>query len=283
MPVQIEFINLIARIDRIQQKYPGGFDACLSDHQDELGIVAWHDDHLFRTGAMSPIDMESIVEFWESKGLTGAKSCDGQMHWIDFCVVDSIFGPTYICPWIELTGYRSVKLFGSQDIRFVGRASNFRDLLELKHNGPKLNIDKAWEFMNNTIFRLAPYSRPLNSVELGWAQDSEVPNPSRILVCEVEQMPFPKDLDLAYSAKKIRFLGPATVGITLNHLIVVLKGYYSEGLMRHELRHCQQWQTASSPLSFLREYIQQVYADGYDSCSLEKDARAFGAIRQFQN
>lgn len=279
MPVKLELINLIVRIDRIQQKYPGGFEACLVDHTGQLGSIAWHDEALFRTGAMSPHDMGSLVEFWESKGLTGAKDCDGQMHWIDFCVVDSIFGPTLTCPWLEITNHGEANLFGSKSESVVGRPSNYDEIQKLRKNGPMVNIDKAWEFVNNTVYRLAPQSRNLNSQELNWAHDSEVQSPSLVRVVEVDQMPFPEDADLANAAKKLRFLGPATIGFTFKNLIVVLQGNYSEELMRHELRHCQQWQSATSPLSFLREYISQIYNYGYDSCALEKDARAFGSKR----
>lgn len=64
----------------------------------------WHDDHLLRDGAMSAMDVESLVKFWESKGLSAMRSVNGQEVWDDLCVVNALsVVPTAPCEWIEVS------------------------------------------------------------------------------------------------------------------------------------------------------------------------------------
>lgn len=66
MAVQLEFINFIAPIETINEKYPGGWEQRLKDHQNLIGGRVWFDDYLFRDGAMNPMDIGSLVEEWKS-------------------------------------------------------------------------------------------------------------------------------------------------------------------------------------------------------------------------
>ena len=61
MAVQLEFINFIAPIETINEKYPGGWEQRLKDHQNLIGGRVWFDDYLFRDGAMNPMDIGSLV------------------------------------------------------------------------------------------------------------------------------------------------------------------------------------------------------------------------------
>ena len=103
MAIALEFIDLIIPIPVIEEKYPGGFDQCLLDHAELIGGAVWYDDNLFRTGAMSPHDIESLVEEWEKIGLEPTDLRDGMRIWKDLCVVESMSGSgtTLPCDWLS--------------------------------------------------------------------------------------------------------------------------------------------------------------------------------------
>lgn len=104
MPIQLEFINFIVPRKRIEQKYPGGWEQCLSDHKDLIGGRVWYDDQLFRDGAMNPVDIDSLLEEWSHKGFTTHQE-DDDPRWLDVCVVEAISGgATLPCDWIEVEG-----------------------------------------------------------------------------------------------------------------------------------------------------------------------------------
>lgn len=100
MAINTEFIDLIVPIETIRRKYPGGWAQCLKDHAPLLGGRVWHDDYLLRDGAMNPIDMQRLVEEWESLGFTFTAVVNGKKHWMDFCVHDMMMGVTLPCAWI---------------------------------------------------------------------------------------------------------------------------------------------------------------------------------------
>ena len=103
MAIALEFINLIVPIATIRTKYPGGWEKCLADHADVLGGRVWHDEHLFRDGAMSPHDMKWLVDHWTELGLTPFRTRGGQRKWHDMCVVEEMFGGlTLDCDWLEI-------------------------------------------------------------------------------------------------------------------------------------------------------------------------------------
>ena len=103
MAVALEFIDFIVPRAVIEEKYPGGWDKCLKDHAYALGRRVWHDEHLFRDGAMNPRDIQILVEEWIDLGFEAFVDVDGQKHWKDCCVVEHMFGgPTLPCDWIEI-------------------------------------------------------------------------------------------------------------------------------------------------------------------------------------
>jgi hypothetical protein len=53
MAIALEFIDLIVPISKIREKYPGGCEACLRDHEHLLGGRIWYDEHLFREWLMN--------------------------------------------------------------------------------------------------------------------------------------------------------------------------------------------------------------------------------------
>ena len=96
MAVFLEFINLIIPRSVIEQKYPGGWAQCLAD---DCGM--WHDEHILRDGAMNPMDIETAVHSWESKGFRPIRSSHGKLVWNDLCVIEAMCRqPTLPCDWI---------------------------------------------------------------------------------------------------------------------------------------------------------------------------------------
>lgn len=116
MAIALEFIDFIVPIGIIRQKYPGGLEQCLRDHEPLIGGRVWFDEHLLRDGAMNPADIESLVEEWTSLGFQPTDEIDGQRVWQDCCIVESMLGgPTLPCEWIEFSeNGRSAWLKGTQ-------------------------------------------------------------------------------------------------------------------------------------------------------------------------
>jgi hypothetical protein len=101
MAIQLEFLNLIVPIQVIDRHYSGGFKALIAQHLSMFGVKLWHDEHLFRDGAMNPKDIEDLVEFWKEKGLKPFEERSGKKWWKDMCVVDFFGGSTLPCDWLE--------------------------------------------------------------------------------------------------------------------------------------------------------------------------------------
>lgn len=103
MAVALEFIDLIVPIELIRKKYTGGWDACLRNHKWSFGFCIWHDDHLFRDGAMNPADIRALIKEWEDRGFEPMEERNGVKVWKDLCVVEGMSGgPTLPCDWIEV-------------------------------------------------------------------------------------------------------------------------------------------------------------------------------------
>lgn len=102
MSIKCECIDLIIPISNIDNVYPGGFEQYKSDFAEDFGGRLWHDEFLFRDGAMNSIDIQLLVNQWEKLGLKGIIKIDGKKKWKDFCIVQSIMGgPTLPCDWID--------------------------------------------------------------------------------------------------------------------------------------------------------------------------------------
>ena len=66
-----------------------------------LGHGGWHDEFLYRTGAMNPVDVELLVKKFTEYGLEPVKTVKGKRQWNDLCVIDTYTGPTLPCDWVE--------------------------------------------------------------------------------------------------------------------------------------------------------------------------------------
>lgn len=103
MAIATEFIDLIIPIQTIRDKYPGGWEQCLKDHEHLINRRVWYDEYLFRDGAMNPMDIESLIEHWESMGFEGIVEKDGKKYWKDMCVFEGAFGgATLGCDWLAI-------------------------------------------------------------------------------------------------------------------------------------------------------------------------------------
>ena len=132
MAVQLEFINLIVPIETIKAKYPGGWEACLEDHRDAIGGRIWFDDYLFRDGAMNPMDMQFLIECWNSMGFETKREVDGTIVWQDVCVADSINGNSRPCDWLlHMDTEDAVYLKGTEPGPVIGR-----EQFKRAHKGP---------------------------------------------------------------------------------------------------------------------------------------------------
>ena len=127
MSIALEFIDFIVPIAKIKEKYPGGWEQCLKDHEYGIGRRNWYDEHLFRDGAMNPMDIKILVNYWRNLGFeTHKEDSDGNpIEWVDVCVYEDMFGgKTLKCDWIEydkvsdgvyLTGTEPGKLITRSD------------------------------------------------------------------------------------------------------------------------------------------------------------------------
>lgn len=103
MAIKLEFIDIIIPIAKVDLVYPGGFSQLKKDYSIDGNVTGrhWHDQYLFRDGAMNPMDIEELVTEWEKLGLKGIVEINGQKQWKDFCVVEGMYdGPTLPCDWL---------------------------------------------------------------------------------------------------------------------------------------------------------------------------------------
>jgi hypothetical protein len=99
--IALEFIDVVVPVELIRRKYPGGWDQCMRDHAAAIGRRVWHDDHLFRDGAMNPADVQLLLDRWSSAGFELTEARGDTRAWKDVCVVEVMFGgPTLPCDWL---------------------------------------------------------------------------------------------------------------------------------------------------------------------------------------
>ena len=101
MAIMTEFLNLIVPITVIEEKYPGGWDRCLKDHNVAIGGRVWFDDYLFRDGAMNPTAMAQLLNQWWKLGFECYAEKDGKKYWKDICVYEgTLDGAAMPCDWL---------------------------------------------------------------------------------------------------------------------------------------------------------------------------------------
>lgn len=102
MAVELEFINLIIPIEKIEEYYPGGFAKYKIDNHELIGGRIWYDNFLVRDGAMGAWDIERLVNQWKAYGLKDIIEINGRKHWQDMCVAEMFGGVTLPCKWLKV-------------------------------------------------------------------------------------------------------------------------------------------------------------------------------------
>lgn len=128
MSVALEFIDFIVPLAVIREKYPGGWEQCLKDHERLIGGRVWYDKHLLRDGAMNPRDIELLVQEWTELGFEPFEERDGERVWKDCCVVEGMFcGITMPCNWLVVAddGY-SAHMKGTEPGEVASRLQSDR-------------------------------------------------------------------------------------------------------------------------------------------------------------
>jgi hypothetical protein len=110
MAIEIEFVNLIIPIEKINQSsIDGGFEAYLKENEDLIGKTIWFDQHLFRTGWMSTRELDDEIAFWEKNGLMPFEIKHGVKCWKDmFVILSGIDQFTTDCRWIEFDSKQTI-------------------------------------------------------------------------------------------------------------------------------------------------------------------------------
>lgn len=65
------------------------------------GRNCWHDDYLYREGAVDAADLQLRLFEWARYGLSLTRRNDVGEEWNDLCVVDGAAGPTLPCRWLK--------------------------------------------------------------------------------------------------------------------------------------------------------------------------------------
>ena len=95
MAVLAEFLNVIVPVRTLEDRYPGGVEGY--EHSCPNSSFC-RDEHLTRVGFMSPADVE-----WFVSSITANTTLTllDRGKFVDIAVVDTIFGPTAPCSWLE--------------------------------------------------------------------------------------------------------------------------------------------------------------------------------------
>lgn len=137
---------------------------------------------------------------------------------------------------------------------------------------PRL-LPKAVAWVQEESRRFLASGAPLDERGIELARHAGVRAPDRVRVSVVDAMPHPTDPELREAALQAGLLGPDTIGLTLEHAVLIRSGFESEALLAHELRHVHQYECYGSIAAFLSVYLPQIVQFGYRDAPLEADAR----------
>jgi len=112
MAIKLEFCNVVVPIEKIRQKLG---EEILTNRYSTNTDFCWHDGLLFREGCMNDYDLSDMLDYWEENGFDLIEIIDGQKYWKDVCVVNSGYGPSYPCEWIEYDKGKNIAWLKSQE------------------------------------------------------------------------------------------------------------------------------------------------------------------------
>ena len=112
LSLQMLFFSIIVRFDRI-----GGYEYLAQMNEQRFGPMIWYDRDIVRFGgAMSYDDVQTIIESYDSMGLSVTTQQDGISKWADLCVVGSMVGISdRECDWIRYDAERNTVTFVDGD------------------------------------------------------------------------------------------------------------------------------------------------------------------------
>jgi hypothetical protein len=146
--------------------------------------------------------------------------------------------------------------------------------VDLRSQLPKL-LPAAIAWAEARAKKAAEAGSPLTPEEQGIARAVGVRKAELVRIEIVgDRLPMPEDPVLQAAATRAGLLGPAMVGLTLGHAIIICRGHKTRRLVSHELRHVYQYEQCGSIAAFLPAYLAQVLEVGYQDAAFERDARA---------
>jgi len=105
MALKLEFCNVIVPVAKIREKL--GAEAFESRFSN-ITETTWHDGRIFRDGCMNQYDLKEMLEEWERRGFHLLTIKEGKKQWMDLCVVNSGYGPSYPCHWIQYDAAKNI-------------------------------------------------------------------------------------------------------------------------------------------------------------------------------
>jgi hypothetical protein len=121
--------------------------------------------------------------------------------------------------------------------------------------------------------RVAAIGNPLLPPAVDVARRMGVTRPDEIRILVVDALPLPDRALLRDAALQAGFLGPGSIGLTLDHSIFICEGNLTREVLSHECRHVYQYESHGGIAGFLPAYLAQILDFGYRAAPLEVDAR----------
>lgn len=123
MAVLVEALSVVIKATRIDEAYPGGWEAFAAEAPND---TLCSDGSVVRLGFMTPADVRACIRGLEARGLVHLT--DGRAE--DIVVVDQRTGPVDRCDWIQFGKMRGdrgdvsvCRLAGTGDETFVTPAN----------------------------------------------------------------------------------------------------------------------------------------------------------------
>lgn len=115
----------------------------------------------------------------------------------------------------------------------------------------------------------------LTEAEIADARKLGVRQPERVRLLRVDTVPSPAHPALIGAQTALRFLCPATRGLTLRYGIFIRSDCWGDrSLVAHELVHTSQYERLGGILPFLRKYLSECFTLGYAQAPMELEALA---------
>jgi hypothetical protein len=110
--------------------------------------------------------------------------------------------------------------------------------------------------------------------ELNDAKRIGVAFPEKVRLLRIDEIPKPKNSDLALAIQILDFLTPSTIGLSLRYGIFIQSdNWRRRNLVVHELVHTMQYERLGGFEQFLKQYLEECMEVGYLFSPLEQEAR----------